>query len=180
MPVSWKSSKPIYKRGFRRTVTQSAPTLWALGLVLLGSGPAVALSCAPWDGAQAYLAADASDRSYSVVVGTLQFEEAQLPRSDGRTRAQSGIEIPARLTGKALRSNGFSKSVSWDLSLQIDCVASWCGQVRADEPYLLFVEVTQAGRVLQVRPCGEFIFPDTPQVRREVLQCQRGNDCVAQ
>lgn len=180
MPVSWKSLKPISKRGFRSAFRLSAPTLLALGLALLGSRPAVALSCAPWGGAQAYLAAEASDRSYSVVVGTLQFDEAQLPKTDGRNQARQGAKIPALLTGKELRSDGFSKSVSWDLSLKVGCVASWCGKVRADVPYLLFVELTEGARVLQATACGDFILPDTSQVRREVLQCQRGQHCAAQ
>ncbi|CUH88233.1 hypothetical protein PH5382_02166 [Phaeobacter sp. CECT 5382] len=188
--MSWKNSKPISEAsGPSRAASGALGSAcvrsilnWGCGLslaFLIQSAPLAALSCAPWNGAQAYLAAAQSDRTYSVVVGRLQFDEGLLPLTEGGdpNELQPSTSIPGTLSGKILEARHFSRRISTDVTLVVDCVAGWCGKVQSGARYLMFVEQGTAGPVLRVTPCGDFIFPDGSAVRRQVLDCHRGVNC---
>lgn len=191
MAVLWKSSKLTSKKDSHLpTVHLGAIALplkimrWlgGAGLILsLFSTPVVALSCAPWDGAQAYAAAARSSLNYSVVVGRLQFDKDLLPLTevDEYDPAPRSTEIPAKLSGKVLETRHFSRRINVDVTLSVDCIASWCGQVQPGVRYLIFVEQASFGLLVRATPCSEYIFPDGSSVRRQVLDCHRADTCQA-
>lgn len=188
--MSWRNLKPISNR--RGHVPNARPGLGnrliravnmlaaAAALISISSVPAAALSCAEWDGAQAYSVAANSDRTYSIVVGRLQFDEALLPLTEtgGYEAAPKLVEIAARLNGKILETHHFSRRISVDVTLLVECVASWCGEVQPGTRYLFFVEQGSSGPVVRATPCSGYIFPDGPVVRRQILDCHRGKSCL--
>lgn len=188
--MSWKNSKPTSEaRGHSAAPSGAVGSDrlrsvfgWVSGValaLLMQSAPLAALSCAPWNGAQAYLAAANSDLEYSVVVGRLQFDESLLPLTEGEDPNQvpRTTRIAAKLSGKILEVRHFSRRISVDVTLMVDCVAVWCGQVQSGARYLVFVQQAAAGPVVRVTPCAEFLFPDGSAVRRQVLDCHRGDFC---
>ena len=153
---------------------------FALALAFCGAlvpVSAEALSCAPWSPAQAFERADASARKYSVVVGTFDFDASALP--GGASPARRTV-VPAGLTGRALSRTGFSAPYSEKLRLEVGCALSWCGGVIPGEPYLVFVEQTGSGPVVELGPCATVVFPNpTPAVERDITRCLTTERCGA-
>lgn len=145
----------------------------------MSASPAAALSCLPWGPADAYLHAAQSDSVYNVIAGELRFDESLLPQShsDDPNDTPPLTRIPALLSGKMLEGKYFSGRVNVPAVLEVECLGPWCGGMMSGADYVLFAE--QRGQELMVRAaaCGGFVFADTPDVRRQVLECHRGGAC---
>lgn len=130
---------------------------------------ALALSCRPWSPTQAYAQADAAESRYSVVVGQFAFN-GELPKSS--------TVVSARLSGRALAQSGFDAPWSEQVRLEVGCAASWCGSVQAGQPYLVFVEHTDAGLSVALPACPSVVFPNpTPAVERAITRCLASGGC---
>ena len=145
------------------------------------AGPALALSCMPADVARSYNEAAASDKSYVVVHGTLEFDEAKLPEVDinHQDQAPPHVDIAARLRGKSLSRDGFETDFDRPITLRALCYGPWCGRAVTGIEYLSFVEKTEDGYVLSVTPCGGFEFAEpTKTMLDKAVQCFRGESCT--
>lgn len=126
--------------------------------------PALALSCMPWDVENAFTEADESAEAYVVVSGDLAFDVDMLPVVDwsDQIAVPPFTEIPARLTGFSLTSEGFSAPFEAEVTLKIGCAGPWCASAQPG-PSLAFLKQTPAGWVLAQGPCGGFYFGDPAQ-----------------
>lgn len=147
--------------------------------LLVAAGPAAALSCLPWGAADAYLQAAKSESVYNVIAGELRFDETLLPQShsDNPNETPPLTRIPAQLSGKMLEGNYFSRRINVPVVLEVECLGTWCGDVFRGEDYLLFAEQRGNELVVRANACSWMMFADTPEERREVLDCHRGKAC---
>ncbi|MFV1496994.1 hypothetical protein VWZ88_09485 [Phaeobacter sp. JH20_36] len=145
------------------------------------AGPASALSCLPWGPSDAYLEAVKSDKNYVVVEGKLSFDETALPKppQDNPNDAPPRSLIPARINGKVMTPDGFSKDVDLDITLELLCFGPWCAGAADGVDYLAFLEQRAGDYVLRMDPCGGFGFGGTDgAAREEVLACHAGTSCT--
>lgn len=137
------------------------------GLVALLPLPALALSCMPWGLSDAYDEAEASSEEYVVVEGDLSFDTEALPKTewDNQMATPQSTDIPARLHGMSLSTNGFSIPFDAALTLRIGCAGPWCAGA-AEGPVLAFLRRETSGYVLVRGPCGGMLFdrPDADQL----------------
>lgn len=155
----------------------------ALACLIAGFAPvpALALSCLPYPIEAAWTDAAQSSQSYVVVHGTLRFDPAMLPRTDPANAAMTPprTQIPAHLSGRLLGEGGFATPVDLDLTLVVLCYGPWCAGAADGADALAFLRETPAGYVLEVNPCGGFLFgAPTPEMTQRVADCFLGADCT--
>ncbi|WP_291729263.1 hypothetical protein [Leisingera sp. F5] len=149
-------------------------------MAALSAAPAVALSCLPWSPADAYLQASKSDSVYNIIAGELQFDESLLPQShaDNPNDTAPLTRIPAQLSGKMLDGKYFSKRINVQAVLEVECLGPWCGGMATGTDQMFFAEQRGQELVIRANACGGFVFADTSEVRRQVLDCHRGKACA--
>ncbi len=144
------------------------------------SGSAFALSCIPPDVASTYReAADSPDR-YMIVVGTLKFDDRKLPKTDHSAGAETRPDnpVPARLKGLALTRSGFTHPYDAQITLNAQCIASWCAGAASGIEYLAFVNLDKPKPKVAINPCGGHAFPQpTADMKKQVIQCRNGGFC---
>ena len=156
------------------------PGLLTLSLALLLPVEAAALSCLRPDVRRTFSELAARPEAYVVVTGTLAFDPARLPRTDHVTRPPEATRIPARLTGGSLTRDGFTRPYTADITLEVGCLAGWCGSLPADTEVLAFVEQTPEGQRLRIDACGGHAFPEPDRLMKEqVRACLSGAPCTA-
>ena len=150
-------------------------------LALCAASPSFALSCQRWNTADAYKTAAEARERYIIVIGTLSFEAAALPKaSQARPNDTPPMtRIPARLRGTALGTKAFDIRYDQEVTLDVSCLGPWCGRVAPDTELIAFVERTDAGDRVQISPCAGWIFVnDIPARRRQILACHTGGTCI--
>lgn len=152
----------------------------ASSLLLAIAGPAKALSCMETTLEQQFnRAVDASER-YAVVAGTLVFDSDKLPKTDWGNQASTPPEtfIDARITGKALTTDGFTQSYRKSVTLVVQCAGPWCGGARSGTEYLAFINVDQNPPRIVVSACPGRIFADpSAEQKRSVVACFKAGRC---
>ncbi|QYX56266.1 hypothetical protein K1T73_14570 [Roseovarius sp. SCSIO 43702] len=150
-------------------------------LALLAPGPALALSCMPHDVAQVFQRADEAEAVYIVVHGRLTFDESRLPEVDmsNQQATPPHTRIPARITGKSLGKDGFTRDFSAPVTLDAQCFGPWCAQPRSGVQYLAFLARDADGSYdLAADPCGGDLFGEpTAQQLETVKTCFTGGPC---
>ena len=130
--------------------------------------PALALSCLRPNVVQTYKRAAEAEESYSVVIGTIRFDESKLPKSVGND-SPPNTRIAARFQGKALTKSGFDMPFARNITLEVLCFGPWCGGAGSDE---------KTGYVMEADPCGGMLF-QRPNERMldQVERCFTGGRC---
>ena len=145
---------------------------------LLSATQAFALTCVPPDPIGAFQEAQAAPETYKVLHGTLSFDPSRMPPGDG-SAAPTPEPVGARFTGFALGLAGFTRPVEAPMTLQPTCAGPWCGSI-GPGTVLLFAEVTDAGYIVEIGPCGGGAFDQVPEATLERLaSCIRGEACAA-
>jgi len=148
--------------------------------VMLGAGPALALSCLPPDVARTYKQATEAQETYVVVLGRLSFDETKLPKADMERQQETPPEtlIPARIEGTSLSQAGFETPFNTNITLNARCFGPWCAGASSGTRYLAFLERTPEGYVLSIDPCGGFGFAEPrADMIEKVIGCFRGEAC---
>lgn len=152
----------------------------ALALASAVNAPAFALSCAPYDVADAYKAADQSADRHVVVFGTLTFDERQLPETDWQRQLDIPplTKIPAKIVGEALNQNGFDLPYSVALTLEVRCLGPWCAGAKSGESYMAFINIDAKPPTVQASPCGAGLFARPTQAQKMQAQnCIKNGPC---
>lgn len=144
------------------------------------STQAHALSCAPHSVQHAFNSAHASADSYIIVVGTLIFAEDKLVKTDWDNQQQTPqlTRIPARISGKSLDHNGFSKPYNQTITLEIQCAGPWCPNASSGAEYLALINIDHKPASVTFGPCGGNLFgqPSAEQ-KRAVQHCLKKGAC---
>jgi hypothetical protein len=147
----------------------------ALPALLLAATQAAALSCAPVDPIRDFQAAQAAPEIYHVLYGTLSFDPARMPQ--GESPDPQPAPVPARFSGFGLGLEGFTRPVEAPVTLQPTCAGPWCGTFGPGTA-LLFAEVTSAGYVVEIGPCGGGAFDQVSEATlARLAACMRGEVC---
>ncbi|KIC11711.1 hypothetical protein RA19_05580 [Leisingera sp. ANG-M1] len=120
-----------------------------------------------------------SESAYNIIAGELRFDESLLPQShsDNPNDTPPLTRIPAQLSGKMLEGKYFSKRVKVAAVLEVECLGPWCGGLASGADLLFFAEQRGSDLVIRAGACGGFVFADTSEARRQVLDCHRGKAC---
>ncbi|MGB7432345.1 MAG: hypothetical protein WA921_07745 [Ahrensia sp.] len=152
----------------------------ALALTVGPSAPAHALSCALYDVTDAYKAADKSTDRHVIVVGTLTFDETQLPETDWQRQLDTPplTKIPAKIVGQALDKSGFTLAYSSALTLEVRCLGPWCARAKSGDSYMAFINIDAATATVQAAPCGAGLFGQPTQAQKSLVQaCINNGPC---
>ncbi|MBV7379879.1 hypothetical protein [Maritimibacter dapengensis] len=156
-----------------------------IGLIAVcAASPALALSCLPFGPVQAFEEADAAEDVYTVVHGSLAFDQAKAPESYEQSREQTGlgsesepVTIPARVAGEALTREGFAGPWAADVTLEISCVGPWCGMVAPGDDVLMFLKRAGESYVLEVGACRSMAFGDARDEDLRAMEACLAGDC---
>ena len=144
----------------------------ALALV---AGQAQALSCPAPDPVNTFNMANASDLPYIALAGRITVTGPVPSEMTGP------LTLPARLTGYGLAEEGFTAAFDEEISLNVTCAGPFCGFLPGTEPVLVFARVDEGAPVVDLAPCGEWVFPAPDAALTETLAaCLRGEACSAQ
>ena len=145
--------------------------------------PALALSCVPHEVTDTYQRLDAAPEQYVPVHGRLTFDESRAPKVDWENQQDTppNTYIPARIKGKSLSRNGFTRDFDAPLTLNLQCIGPWCVTARSGEDMLAFLERKPDGSyALALHACGGdgFLNPSRAQLH-QVKTCYNGGSCKA-
>lgn len=145
----------------------------SLAILTLTTAQAFALSCVSVDMAHLYKRAADSEKTFVVLKG--EFDFAPRPKRNGTPVAENYLST---FSGTLLTANGFTKEVSARVTVNTSCMASWCGQVMPNTPYLAFVEQSGTQLTLNVGPCPQNALraPTSDQLK-QIVNCASGLDC---
>ncbi len=137
---------------------------------------AQALRCIRPDAVRSYNEAARLDATFYVVHGRLRIDPAEMPPLVRETPTPE--RIGAVIVGHSLTKQGFTKDFVAPLTLDLQCAGIWCARVANNTDVLAFVEETEAGLVLEMRPCGEWVHisPDAQMLSR-VVACHTKGLC---
>ena len=155
-----------------------------LSVLLMLSLPAqaVALSCERPSVKRSYAQAQAEASSYVVVAGRLGIKGTQGKKAPKFSRLRgkqpAGSIVSATLTGRSLTKKGFTTPFDKPVTLNISCVASWCGSAQNGEEVLAFVRQEGGQYVIDVAPCGGRVFSNPkPAMLKQAQRCMRRGGC---
>ena len=156
--------------------------VWACVIAMLAmSHQAMALSCLRPDVTRAFAAFEATGLPYVIVKGTLEFDEAALPKEDLTRTRPAKTRISARMAGMSLTATGFDAPFDQAIKLVVECTSAWCGGAETGTKFLAFLSRSASGYAMMLDPCGWANFPNpTPQTLHRAHQCFSGGDCVAE
>ena len=147
----------------------------ALALTLV-AGDAAALSCLALDPARMFTEAAESDQEYVVLLGTVSFDDSQMPR--GPAGVEAPAPLPAAFSGHLLTEDGFTSPWEGPMTLHPTCFGDWCGFMESPSRVMAFAINDAAGPVLIVDACSSKYVVDPPAdwVDR-VVTCMQGGAC---
>ena len=89
-------------------------------------------------------------------------------------------EVPARFAGGFYGLNGLGEDISVEVTVDVTCLAMWCGSFPAsDEPVLVFLKQTEGPFRLESGPCeGDFRIAPTEQELSILQSCLAAGMCT--
>ncbi|PYE84552.1 hypothetical protein [Pseudoroseicyclus aestuarii] len=152
--------------------------------VALPAQQAAALSCLAPDPLRSLQEAAASDETYRVLLGRLDFDAEALPVSGPAGPVAGLSEAPlvrAEFEGHALGAEGFDTAANGTLAIEPGCLGEVCGNAVPGEEVLIFARVTEAGMVIDLDPCQGWLQPAPSDAQQaQMAACvSGGEDCPA-
>lgn len=148
---------------------------------LVATGPASALSCAVPTVAGAYTAAAQSPADYVIAVGSLQLTGPSTPpegavAQGGDINQMIGYTQPAQFRGEVFTGRAFDAPRDVPVTVDVTCIAAWCGVARDVADALFFFRVERGAYVLTESACPGFVFDQAhPGMLDEVINCHQGH-----
>ena len=149
--------------------------------VLLGAGPALALSCLQPDAVRLYEAARDSESDYWIAVGRIRaMEEVNVPESGLRPPQdeESHADTKVQFLGRVLVGDRIFHPFARRVTLRLTCVSAWCAGDPGDAQVIAAIEVAERGLVLSIGPCSETAVPHTEDGMERLLACHADGECV--
>jgi len=144
------------------------------GALIVTAAQASALSCMRPDVARAFNWASDAEESYAVIMGSFRYDAVPVTN-----RIPQEYQMRAQFSGQALGVDGFNDVAPFELIIDVQCSASWCGfPPPMDTTTLAFVESTPRGYVLRADACGSMVFAPVAVLDvGRVEACMRGETC---
>lgn len=145
------------------------------------SGQAHALSCIRPDPIETYKRVAAAPENYFVLYGELTFDESLVSAGTRTLSDPLPAPIAADFDGTGLTKQGFTASYVSPVTLEIQCIANWCGSASSGGDALYFVKAGDPPVTMVAEACSSMIFPDPSQAVLDMLtSCMQGGACLAQ
>ncbi|WP_299838597.1 hypothetical protein [uncultured Jannaschia sp.] len=142
------------------------------------AGQASALSCLRPSVQSSFQAADTSEADYVLAIGRVQpLPGEEIAPADDTPNDRKGYSARTRFDGEIAGADGFDTTVSFPLTVEVECAGHWCGGVPLDRN-IMFVERRGEENVLIEGPCPRFALDATPEAEADVLACLRGEACT--
>jgi hypothetical protein len=146
-------------------------------VALLPATEAAALSCLRPDPLRSFREAMAAPETFHVLHGRLSFDASEMPQGMSERTTPDPAPVDAQFDGFALGPEGFTTPVEASVALQPTCAGPYCGTFSPGEA-LLFAQVTEAGYLVEIGPCGGGAFDGVPPATLDQLAaCLRGGAC---
>lgn len=137
------------------------------GLAMIAT-EASALSCLRPDAVRSFNNAANATEVYHVYLGELTLAAP----------LEKGATALAQFTGQGLLKDGFAPIGKRTFSVVSACAAEWCGGLGTQANALLFARVAGGNTVVDVSPCGNWVFENpTQETIQAVEACMRGEPC---
>ncbi len=151
-------------------------TLIAFAMITL-AGPVQALSCMPLTPQNLFIWADTAEESYVPVYGSFNVPKIKRPKPS-KTLMPKGYEVQGSFDGKFVTKTGLTKPVQFPVTVNVTCVASWCGRPPTSDLSVAVLEKTEEGYVYHAHACpsSSLVDPDRAHLRT-FRKCLRGADC---
>ncbi|QXT39842.1 hypothetical protein [Gymnodinialimonas ceratoperidinii] len=153
----------------------------AFTLALAAAGPASALSCLAPSVEGTYRQAAESAEDFVIGVGSLSLAGPSDPpegavAQGGDINAMVGYTQPATFEGTFFTGSDFSNSRTVPVTVDVTCVAAWCGAASDVEYGLFFFRLDDGAYTLTENACPGFSFSDAhPGMLEEVISCHQGS-----
>lgn len=150
-------------------------------LAIAAAGPLNALSCGVPSVAGAYTQAAQSPADYVIGVGSLNLTGPSNPpegavAQGGDINEMVGYTQPAQFNGELFTGTGFNNSRVLPVTVNVTCIAAWCGSASPVEHGLFFFRVAGGAYVLDQDACPANTFSDAhPGMLLEVVDCHAGS-----
>jgi hypothetical protein len=154
---------------------------FAFVVALVAAGPATALSCAQPTVANTYTYAAQSPADYVIGVGSLSLTGPSNPpegavAQGGDINDMVGYTQPAQFAGELFTGQGFDNSTVLSVTVNVSCIAAWCGSAQSVADGLHFFRVVNGAYILDEGACPGNVFHDAhPGMLEEVVQCYAGS-----
>lgn len=153
---------------------------WIAVVFSLLASPVLSLSCSPPDPIENYKSIEASSAPWGVAVGQLSFNMGKLPteRFKDPNRMPEKTRIRAQFVGHSLDANGFKTPFQANVTLEVQCILSWCGMPTSGTRYLAYIKHEGGKRKVFAEPCGANLFPNpSNRTLNKVHSCFVGGRC---
>jgi hypothetical protein len=154
---------------------------FAFAVALVAAAPASALSCLAPSVEGTYRQAADSAEDYVIGVGSLSLVGPSSPpegavAQGGDINAMVGYTQPATFEGEFFTGREFSGFREVPVTVDVTCVAAWCGAASEIEHGLFFFRLDEGAYTLTENACPGFSFSDAhPGMLEEVISCHRGS-----
>lgn len=160
---------------FRRIILSS--------LIIAFTGQASALSCVPWDAAGAYSRAAESERRFVIGHGQFLRTSNDMPGpTDPHAPEAQPYSFDALFIGNLASRAGFNAPVELEVSVEVVCMAHWCGGIDEGQEALVFLEVDEDRNYSLVSgPCPFSFIPNpSREDLSQITACMAGRACESQ
>jgi hypothetical protein len=129
------------------------------------TGSVSALSCMRPTVDSAYRLVVDREEGFVFAYGTLTRSGPDIPEPSGPEveDARTDYSFPARFSGHLATRRGFTAPAEFEITVEVECLALWCGAEVLDDPTLYALRMDPDGYVLEATVCNEFAIrnPDT-------------------
>lgn len=151
--------------------------LFSSVFTILIAGQAAALSCMPPSVEMMFKHAHEAKEIYIPVFGRFEaapVKQPKLPRGD----LPKGYQVQGSFEGKWVSKTGFGSPISTPVTINVTCVAHWCGGVPGNDETLAVLERRGTELILHQHACPSTAFanPSKEQLR-SFRRCLRGGVC---
>ena len=142
-----------------------------------------AMSCLPKNTYRSFGEAAAAGQTDFVAIGVLEYlgETPHVPGAITLLDRSNPprFEAQAVFRGLSVTDTDVSSQVDIDLTVEVTCVANWCGAFPAEDTQILaFIDQRPEGRVLSFGPCmGPSIVAATQEDVKIAQSCLKGGTC---
>lgn len=138
----------------------------ALGVCLLAASSASALTCLESSIIDSFQNADERPEAFVIGLGTVTRTGDDVPDGPdtGDPDNRVGYSFPAQFVGGLAGLDGFGEERALDLTVEVQCAASWCGGSVFGEYGLYFLRSDGAGQyAFESTVCPLYAFEDVTE-----------------
>jgi hypothetical protein len=126
--------------------------------LVVAAMPASALSCLEPTLERSFAEAASSERSYAILYGSIDVDEASLPAEDSKPAPYS---VTATFSGQEIQAEGLSENFVHEMVIDVTCSGEWCGGAHDSQDAIFFGRLGENGQLtLESHACSNGVFSE--------------------